>query len=480
MSRTGRHGAIGGLLILTFLGTLLGQKMKPGDEAWEKFQAAGPDFSRGLKAFQAGRHDDAAEAFEKSVRTMPRHAFALYYLSNLAYIRGDYAAALPLMERSLAAFDLIQELYENAGRLERCKTDAYRQLVDREWENIRTCLEARELEVLGDQINDDQSRRDLRAQGEREALVRQKAHYTYFLGNILFQLERFPEARRRYGEAIALDPRHADAHNNLAAVLYMAGEHQAAFDCLESAEKNGLEAGINLKLKQLVYEALGRPAAGILEEDLSGPGPDGLGVMRFALAFKDGRSERPPLYVNAYVVHSPRTKAAVIVDPGVEDPRLGEYVKKNGLDVKAILITHGHGDHARASGVCAAIFGAPVWAGRADAGLFEKAPDRWLEKGETLAFDGFTGRVLAAPGHTSGSLCFLIGDRLFSGDTLFKGGIGRTGETDTARALKIRERLVRTIKQGLLALPGATLVCPGHGGTTTIAAEAKDNPFLKT
>lgn len=475
MARTSSRLWVSAFLVLLFLGPLRGQTTKPVDEAWEQLKAAGPHYARGLKAFRAGRTDDAAAAFDACLRAMPRHAFALYYLANLAYIRADYEGALPLMERSLAAFDLMRELHDHAVGLEDRRTDAFRQMLDTEYASTSSCRTSRELEAIDGQINDEKSKRDLRARQEREALLRQKAHYTYFLGNVFFQLRRFPEAQKMYGDAIALDPRHADAYNNLAAVLYMAGEPVTALGYLESAEKRGLEDNVNLTLKKLVLEALGRPTAGILEEDLSEPGPDGLGVMRFALAFKDGRSQLPPLYVNAYVVYSPATKQAVVIDPGIEDPRLGEFVRSRDLSVKAILDTHGHDDHARANRACAKLLGAPVWASRADASLLAGTLDRGLEDGETIALGGFTVRVIATPGHTAGSLCFLAGDRLFSGDTLFKNGIGKVVDEGPGQA---REGLVRTIKQKLLALPGTTRVCPGHGRTTTIAAEAAGNPFL--
>jgi glyoxylase-like metal-dependent hydrolase (beta-lactamase superfamily II)/Tfp pilus assembly protein PilF len=473
-----RRFAVPGLLILLSIGPVRAQTTKSMEAAWGELKAAGPHYSRGLEAFRAGRYDQAADAFKKSVQAMPRHAFALYYLANLSYLRADYAAALPLMERSLADFEFMRELGEYAGRLKLKRIGSYQQILEAEWDNTTSCRTSRELEALDDQLSDEQSKLDLAARKDREAAVRRKAQYVYFLGNILFQLKRFPEAAERYREAIALNPRHADAYNNAAAISFMAGEHAAARDLLARAEEQGLEDDLNLKLMHLVSEALGLPTEGILQEDLSGPEGEDLGVMRFALALKKKGSPLPPPYANAYVVFSRRTKEAVVIDPAVEDPRIGELVRERGLTVKAILVTHGHEDHAGAAGLYAGLFGAPVCASRIDAKEYAVPADRALEDGMVLELDGLAFRVIRTPGHTPGSLCFLIGDHLFSGDTLFKGGIGRVGGDDPAKVLLAWDGLVRIIRRSLLTLPGRTRVCPGHGKTSTIADEAAANPFL--
>jgi len=458
---------------------LRGQPAQSLDEAWERLKSAERPFTQGIKAFQEGRFEDASAAFEKCVEAMPRHAFARYYLANLAYMRADYDRALTAMELALRDLDFMEELGDHAAKLKLKKIDSYEQMLAAEWDNTNSCRESRELEAIEDQLTDEKSRLDLVARKQGEARIRQKAHYLYFLGNILFQLRRFPEASRRYGEAIELDPLHADAYNNLAAISYLAGDHAAASSYLERAEARGLEDNINLKLKHLVYESLGRPTEGILQENLSGPGEESLGVFRFALAYMGEGNMRPPLYVNAYVVFDRATRDAVLVDPGVEDPRIEAFVRERGLAVKAILLTHGHADHAGAVGSYARQCGAQVFASRADAKEYGVAADRALEDGGFLDFGGLAVRVISTPGHTAGSLCFAIGDHLFSGDTLFEGDIGKVAAGDPAKARKASEALVRVIKRKLLALPGPTRVCPGHGRTTTVAEEMADNPFLK-
>lgn len=456
-----------------------GEQATSLDEAWAQLGSAEPLFSQGLRAFRESRTEDATAGFEKCVQLMPRHAYARYYLANLAYIQGDFESALASMERAIGDLDLMQQLADHAGRLKLKKIGSYEQMLETEWDNTTSCRTARHLEALHDQLTDEQSMLDLSAQKERAAGIKQKAHYLYFLGNILFQLKRFPNASQRYREAIELNPRHADAYNNAAAIFYLAGEAGAAEDLLRRAEEQGLEDNINLKLKALVHEALGLPTAGILEEDLSASEPEDLGVMRFALAYKDGRSQLPPLYANAYVVFSRSTRQAVVIDPGVDDPRIGALVKERGLTVRAILNTHGHPDHAGADRRFAGLFGAPVYASQSDAASFAIPADRALGDGKILEIEGLAVRVIGTPGHTPGSLSFLIGDCLFSGDTLFKNDVGKVGEEDPAKVLKARERFIRTIRQKLLALPGRTRICPGHGRTSTIAGEAANNPFLK-
>lgn len=476
MTASGSGLAVLIALCLTFLH---GQSTPSLDEAWKALQAAERPYSKGIEAFRGGRYEEAVASFEKCVDLMPRHAYARYYLANVAYIKADHGRALAEMERSLEDLDFMAELDEHAVKLKLKKIDSYERMAAAEWNNSLNCRQSRELESIGGQLTDEKARMELAARKRGEARLRRKAHFAYFLGNILFQLQRMPEAARRYQEAIELDPRHADAHNNLAAIAYLAGDFAAAARLLEQAEARGLEDNVNLKLKQLVHEALGRPTEGILREDLSGPGEDGLGVLRFALAYKVPGGQGPPLYVNAYVVFDRGTRNALLIDPGVEDPRIGEFIRERGLAVKAILLTHGHTDHAGACGAYARQFAAPVLASGKDAKAYKVAADRSLEDGARLDLGGLAVEALATPGHSSGSLCYLIGDHLFSGDTLFRGFIGKAAGDDPAAARKAGEALARTIRQKLLALPGATRVCPGHGRTTTIADEASTNPFLK-
>ncbi len=481
--RAARRGRRFFPLLLLFLFAFLplsGQKEDSLEDSWLRFKAADVHFARGRQEFTGGRLDKAAAAFRECLRAMPGHAQAHYYLANISYIGSDYREALAQMEMALADFDLVVRLDDYSDRIIRKDIESAGLILDSEWGYSPDCRTSRELEEVAGQLFDEKSGLADRAAKRRKARTLQKAHYLYFTGNVLFQLKRFPEALKRYWEAIEVNPRHAGASNNAAAICLMAGQPGTALSLLEAAERQGLEDSINLKLKHLVYKALDRPTEGILQEEVSAGAPEGgLGVMRFALAIHGQGALQPVFYENCYVVYDPATKAAVVIDPGVEDPRVGDFVRSRGLAVAAVLNTHGHSDHAGADRAVAAAFHAPVWAPKKDAGTIDPAPDRLMEGGETLKFGGLSFKVIRTPGHSAGSVCFLAGDYLFSGDTLFRNDIGRVPAGDSGAMAKARQALIREIRENLLTLAGGTRVCPGHGKTSTIDEEIAANPFLK-
>jgi glyoxylase-like metal-dependent hydrolase (beta-lactamase superfamily II) len=169
----------------------------------------------------------------------------------------------------------------------------------------------------------------------------------------------------------------------------------------------------------------------------------------------------------------------VLIDPGVKDSRIQDFIQENELEVKAILNTHDHADHTGANKIYSEHFSVPICAPKEDAQYYETTPDKLLEEGSMLEFDGFKIQVLHTPGHTDGSLCFLTGNVLFSGDTLFRNDIGRVWAEDSEKLDDIRKDLIRTIQEKILTLPSETLICPGHGKTTTVAAEKENNPAFK-
>ncbi|MGH7775940.1 MAG: MBL fold metallo-hydrolase [Candidatus Dormibacterales bacterium] len=174
--------------------------------------------------------------------------------------------------------------------------------------------------------------------------------------------------------------------------------------------------------------------------------------------------------VNAYVVACAATRQAVVVDPGLPVEKLAAQVRP--FDVRWIVATHGHPGHVAGKDDLKDLTGAETAMQISDAKQFLRSAGRYLLDGDELEFGDFRMRVLLTPGHTQGSLCLLVGNHLFTGDTLLAGGIGRE-----MPGSDLRRQLVSIVTR-LLPLPPTTAVYPGHGPVTSIGGEIASNPYL--
>ncbi len=195
-----------------------------------------------------------------------------------------------------------------------------------------------------------------------------------------------------------------------------------------------------------------------------------------------------PFASNCYIVGSESGKEGMIIDPGADAEKILASVKDLGLDIKTILITHGHIDHVsalkevkEATGAETAIHADDAQSlrdGRPAIAMFGvvypvSPPDRLLEDGDSVDVGELHFTVLHTPGHSPGGICLAGEGVVFSGDTLFNYGIGRydfPGSSGT--------QLMDSIRTKLMTLPDDTAVYPGHGPDTTIGTERRGNPFL--
>lgn len=193
--------------------------------------------------------------------------------------------------------------------------------------------------------------------------------------------------------------------------------------------------------------------------------------------------------INSYVLYDLETKKAYVIDPGLNGSTLIKFLKQNNLNVEMIFLTHGHGDHISDVPMILDNYDAKIYAHRSDSVLFESAEknhspmisgkiiefqvDFFVDEGNRIAVGNKVMDVIHTPGHTKGGVCFYFENMLFTGDTLFKGSIGRTdlfgGNYD-----ELLNSLVHIAK-----LDGETIIYPGHGPSTILRKELLTNPFYK-
>jgi glyoxylase-like metal-dependent hydrolase (beta-lactamase superfamily II) len=175
--------------------------------------------------------------------------------------------------------------------------------------------------------------------------------------------------------------------------------------------------------------------------------------------------------VNGYVVSCASTKEAVVVDPGLPVEKIAEQLK--GLKLRYILATHCHPGHVGGKDELKEIAGGETALHSADAKQFLRSADRYLLDGDELEFGEFKLTAMHTPGHTPGSMCFVVANHAFVGDTLLAGGIGRQmPETDIRRQMM-------SIGTKLLRLPLTTALYPGHGPATSLERELAQNPIFR-
>jgi len=202
-----------------------------------------------------------------------------------------------------------------------------------------------------------------------------------------------------------------------------------------------------------------------------------------------------PLSCNCSIFADPITKEGVLVDPGGDPDTITQKLKAHNVIVKYILITHAHFDHFLAADILKKQLNVPVVLHKDDLQLWQMKdlqcnlfgvpntlgpvsdPEQLLSGDEELSVNkDISIKALHTPGHTPGSTCFHCESRgvIFTGDTLFKGSVGRTDLWGGDK-----NKLTKSIREKLYPLADHTVVISGHGAKTTIGQEKKSNPFLR-
>ena len=195
------------------------------------------------------------------------------------------------------------------------------------------------------------------------------------------------------------------------------------------------------------------------------------------------------MQTNCYVVYNEQHECFVI-DPGAQGQKVARFLTENELDIKAILLTHGHFDHIMALNDLKKRYNVPVYAHEEEEDVLKQSSlnlsgsigqiytaqaDVYVKDGEHLKLAGLDVIVLYTPGHTKGGVCYYFPEEkvLMSGDTLFHCSIGRTDFPTGSMS-----QLVRSVKEQLFVLPDDVQVYPGHDSVTSIGYEKQYNPFF--
>ena len=190
---------------------------------------------------------------------------------------------------------------------------------------------------------------------------------------------------------------------------------------------------------------------------------------------------------NCYIIHEESSRTCCVIDPGYSPEVILDTVSRLGLKIEAILLTHGHFDHVGAVEELVTATGCRLWLHESDWSQFPSPVTAYFyplancdfcevqfcEEGEIIHAAGLTIRVIATPGHTFGSVCYLCENAMFSGDTLFAGSCGRT-DLPGGSGKWLRNSLER-----LADLEENYTVYPGHGESTTLAEEKRYNPYMR-
>lgn len=193
---------------------------------------------------------------------------------------------------------------------------------------------------------------------------------------------------------------------------------------------------------------------------------------------------------NSYLVWKEGSKKAILIDAGASADRILDFLKRNNLSLEAILLTHGHPDHVVGVAEVSKATGAKVYLSDEDKKMVKSMASAFLSMlgmselelpeefeplydGQKLEFGDIEVEVLHTPGHSPGSMSFLIEDALFDGDLLFNNSVGRTDFPGGSF-----EILARSVKEKVFVLDPETKVYPGHMDMTTVGWEKRTNPFL--
>lgn len=175
---------------------------------------------------------------------------------------------------------------------------------------------------------------------------------------------------------------------------------------------------------------------------------------------------------NCYIVVCNQTRESLVVDAPADAEKI--IGRLRGTEPKYLLLTHDHTDHIGALAALRSKLGIPLCAHALDSSWISPTPEISLQDSATVTLGNLVFKVLHTPGHTPGGLCFKSGIHLFSGDSIFPGGPGRTWSPASLK------QLIDSLKRKIFVLPDDTVIYPGHGGITNLKKEREEFAVFKS
>lgn len=195
---------------------------------------------------------------------------------------------------------------------------------------------------------------------------------------------------------------------------------------------------------------------------------------------------------NCYIIGDEESNEAILVDPGEQVDQIRNEIKNSGLEITSIINTHSHLDHVAGVQIFKDELDIPFYIHEKDQPVLDVLPeaknrfpgfdfvvkpdaDGYLDESDKIEIGNLKGDILHVPGHSWGHICFVFGDQIIAGDTVFAGSVGRVDLTGGTTM----DELVGSIKKKLMVFPDDYQIHPGHGPSTTVGIEKSSNPFLQ-
>ncbi len=474
--------AISTLLTLLLIGTQVALPNRDNtatEAALDRFPLANKHFLKGKQAFQDGNFKKAGKEFEQCLELFPFHAQAHLLSAQLQYQKANYQKAEYHIVSAKSNYEKLSELLKKTQMDETNRRKAESSMLRSALHQMEASYDqyeckkgiSRLMSSAQDELTSIDSVELTTGPGQRPI----PAGYFYIHGNILYKQNKISAAIEQYKQVLAADPYHAGALNNVCSLYYYAGEYALAWAAIMDARSGGIS--VDPKLEEYIRRKCGNA----IQRDSFGVELPG----NIRVFSRNVGSPEHPNFENVYVVVNELKNEALIVDPGSIDPGIEAFIEAKNLKVRMILNTHGHRDHSGANHYYASRYGVSIAGHIGDSPLYREGdrknePDIYFSQNKDLEIPGWTLRWFHTPGHTSGSVSYLINGSLFSGDTLFKNGIGAISASSKEEEIKKTNQEILMIQRHLLTMQDSLRVLPGHGPGTTIGEEKRNNPFLVT